>query len=316
MKIAILGATSQIAKDLIKSMNDSGHHELYLYARRPAAVGIPFAEKAGGTIRHIGDYASFNTGLKFEALINFVGVGNPAAALQMGADIFDVTLQFDLLALNYIRAHPQCRYIFLSSGAAYGADFIKPAYRDTPATIPINSLSPQDWYGAAKLHAECRHRAHSDLPIIDIRVFNYFSATQDLDARFLICDIMRSIRDRMILRTSAENIVRDYLHPSDFYRLIEAVLCSSPINVVVDGYSRAPVDKFTLLNGMKAQFGLNYEVAAVEVGVNSTGTKPNYYSLNTRASEFGYEPMLSSMQGIIEETANLLATGRQSPLIQ
>ena len=37
----------------------------------------------------------------------------------MGASIFDVTLKYDEMALDYVRQHPDCRYIFLSSGAAY-----------------------------------------------------------------------------------------------------------------------------------------------------------------------------------------------------
>jgi nucleoside-diphosphate-sugar epimerase len=305
MRIAILGATSQIAKDLIKSMSEAGNHELYLYARRPAVVERPASGRAHGSIRHIGDYTSFSTDLEFDALINFVGVGNPAAAAQMGADIFDITLQFDQLALSYVRARPQCRYIFMSSGAAYGSDFVKPADRYTPAMVPINRFMPQNWYGAAKLHAECRHRAYRDLPIIDVRIFNYFSASQDLNARFLICDIVRSIRDRTTLRTSAENIVRDYLHPSDFYRLIEAALNSSPTNNAVDSYSRSPIDKFTLLNRMKDEFGLNFELVELRTGVNSTGTKPNYYSLNTQASELGYEPKFSSTEGVFMESSIL-----------
>ena len=38
MHIAILGATSQIARDTILNLIDKGQHELTLYARRPEAV--------------------------------------------------------------------------------------------------------------------------------------------------------------------------------------------------------------------------------------------------------------------------------------
>ncbi len=306
MRIAILGATSQIAMDLIKSISEAGNHELYLYARRTVALKPAPSDRARAAIRYMGNYASFGTNIEFDALINFVGVGNPAAAIRMGADIFDITLQFDQLALDYVRRHPRCRYIFLSSGAAYGSDFSKPAERDTSATIPINRFTPQDWYGAAKLHAECRHRAYHDLPIIDIRLFNYFSASQNLDARFLICDIMRSIRERTLLKTSTENIIRDYLHPSDFYRLVEAILSSRPANDVIDGYSRAPIDKLSLLNQMQNYFNLNFELHETKTGINSTGSKPNYYSLNNRASEFNYTPTLSSIEGITREAKIIL----------
>ena len=53
----------------------------------------------------------------------------------MGNSIFDVTLRFDEMVLEYLQAHPACRYLFLSSGAAYGSGFSEPANRDTPAIV-------------------------------------------------------------------------------------------------------------------------------------------------------------------------------------
>ena len=91
----------------------------------------------------------------------------------------------------------------------------------------------------AKLHAECRHRSRPELAIVDIRIFNYFSRTLDISARFLITDILRAIRDKEALKTSPEYIVRDFLHPSDFHKLVSALLSSPATNAVVDAYSRA-----------------------------------------------------------------------------
>jgi hypothetical protein len=41
------------------------------------------------------------------------------------------------------------------------------------------------------LHAEAKHRALFNFSIVDVRVFNYFSHTQDMNARFLITDNLR-----------------------------------------------------------------------------------------------------------------------------
>jgi nucleoside-diphosphate-sugar epimerase len=203
--------------------------------------------------------------------------------------------------LQYLQTHPACRYLFLSSGAAYGSCFSEPAKPDTPAVVAINNLAPQEWYGVAKLHAECRHRAHSELAIIDIRVFNYFSRTQDIEARFLITDILRAIRDKTVLKTSSDYIVRDFLHPSDFYSLVQALLSSPAANAAIDCYSRAPIDKPALLAAMQERFGLQYEISEANASVNATGGKPYYYSLNTRAADFGYQPGLTSLDGILRE---------------
>jgi len=238
--------------------------------------------------------------------LNFVGAGNPAQIAAMGASILDVTARFDDIALAYVRQRPQCRYVFLSSGAAYGSSFDQPVAADTKATIAINNLQPQDWYAVAKLYAECRHRSLPQLAIVDIRVFSYFSRTQDLSARFLISDILRAIRDDTVMATAPDYIVRDFVHPTDFSKLISASLAAPAQNTVVDCYSKAPIDKSTLLRTMQDKFGLRYEIADESSMLHLTGSKPHYYSSNTRAASLGYFPGLTSLEGILREASAIL----------
>lgn len=305
VQIAILGATSQIARDLIVSFSAEEDKHLHLFARRPEDV-VAWLKSVGLSERYlVSDFTVFGE-QDFDAVINFVGVGNPAQAVVMGNSIFDVTLHFDDLVLNYLQSHPACRYLFLSSGVVYGTSFNEPANRDTPAVVAINNLAPQEWYGVSKLYAECRHRAQPELNIVDIRVFNYFSHTQDIEARFLITDILRAIRDNTVLKTSPDYIVRDYLNPSDFHQLVCAILSAPATNAVVDCYSQAPIDKLNLLAVMQEQFGLRYEVTEGNVAVNATGGKPHYYSLNRRAGDFGYQPRLTSLEGVLLEAKAML----------
>ena len=306
MRLAVLGASSQIAKDMVLAFSRESGHDLRLFARRPDVVE-QWMGAEGLTGRYtVADFGAFDVGDHYDALFNFVGVGNPAQAKAMGASIFDVTLKYDELALDYVRQHPTCKYLFLSSGAAYGSNFDEPANANTKAAIAINNLLPQDWYAVAKLYAECRHRAQPELPIVDIRVFNYVSRTQDMTARFLIADIMRAIRDNTVLKTSADYIVRDYLHPSDFYALVCALLNAPAENAAVDCYTLAPIDKPNLLTSMHEEFGLRYEVSTAVASINATGNKPHYYSTNTRAAGFGYQPSLTSIAGIQQEMRSFL----------
>lgn len=306
MRIAFLGATSLIAQNLVLSFATNSKHELVLFARRPEAVTewLTYVDLYGIYQAHCFD--KFIIQDQYDAIINFVGVANPNKAVAMGASIFDVTLQYDELALTYIQQHPTCRYIFLSSGAAYGATFESPVSLNSKAVIDINNLQPHDWYGVAKLHAECRHRSLSPLPIVDIRVFNYFSYFQDTSARFLITDILHAINHKTILMTSADLIVRDFIHPSDFCNLINAILEAPATNTVVDCYSKKPIDKLSLLKKIQEKFGLKYEITKSTNIVNSTGSKPHYYSLNKSASDFGYQPTHSSLDGVIKELQSAL----------
>jgi len=310
MIIAFLGATSQIAKDLIISFAAENDKHLYLFARRPDEVAKLLTPLGLLNRYTIGEFSDFPK-QKYDVVINFVGVGNPAQAAAMGSTIFDITLRFDEMVLSYLQSHQACRYLFLSSGAAYGSSFLEPANPDTQAIVAINNLGPHEWYGVAKLHAECRHRAHPELAIIDMRVFNYFSHTQDIEARFLITDILRAIRDKTVLRTSPDYIVRDFLHPSDFFMLVSSLLTAPVANGVIDCYTLAPIDKPALLAAMKEKFGLQYEVTTA-ASVNATGSKPYYFSLNKRAADFGYTPSLTSLDGILCEAKLILRDAPQN----
>jgi nucleoside-diphosphate-sugar epimerase len=308
MNIAILGATSQIAKDFIINVSSSGEALLSLYSRKPDTVKkwIQSLELNSKKFIENQTYDLFGVNTKYDAIINFVGVGDPYVAQSMGASILDITSEFDQMALNYLKKWPKTRYIFLSSGAAYGSTFTQPATEMTPVVFNINNLKLQDWYGVAKFYAECMHRSLNELSIIDIRVFSYFSATQNINSGFLISDILRAISNNFELLTNSELIIRDYLHPIDFYQLIMNLLLTSPTNSVVDCYSKSPIEKIDLLEKMQKEFGLKYKISPKNSIKNATGLKPHYYSLNRRAADYGYIPKLTSLEGIFMEARKIL----------
>jgi nucleoside-diphosphate-sugar epimerase len=129
-----------------------------------------------------------------------------------------------------------------------------------------------------------------------------------MESRFLITDIVRSIHDQTILKTSSEVMVRDYITPKDFHSIINAILNSPPKNGVIDCYSKSPIEKSILLEAMRENFGLQYKYVENADGVNATGRKPYYYSLNKRASQFGYQPSLTSLEGIIYEAKHIFGS--------
>ena len=301
MRIAILGATSQIAKDLVLSFSEYQSDDLVLFGRRPEVLARWLEQVGLADCYEVNHYENIKNPQPFDALINFVGVGDPARAIEMGSSILDITAKFDDIALDYLQNHPDCRYLFLSSGAVYDSNFDVPADGNTPISIAINELQAHDWYASSKLRAESRHRALQEFSIVDIRVFNYFSHTQDMSARFLITDIARAIREKNLFSTSADKLVRDFLHPSDFAQLIFRILASPKTNCVIDCYSKAPVDKSTLLKALQEAFNLQYQIVAGGFGTNATGKKPLYYSLNRKASEFSYQPQYSSLDGVCKE---------------
>jgi len=301
MKIAILGATSQIAQDLILSFSINKDYDFSLFGRNIELLEKWINSENLSERYQIQEYSEFGNHKKYDVIINFVGIGDPAKAQKMGSDIFKVTEQYDDMALEYLKQHRKTKYIFLSSGAVYGGDYKDPVKKDTLATININNLATTDWYAIAKLYAEARHRSLPDLSIVDIRVFNYFSHTQNINARFLITDIVRALKNGEVFKTSPDNVIRDFITPPDFYNLIQAIIDYKPLNTALDCYTKSPVEKFNLLSEIESKFGLNYEVDENLNVVNATGAKFNYYSENKIAKDIGYNPGSTSLESIIRE---------------
>lgn len=299
MRIAILGASSQIARDLIESFSQYTNYvcDLFVREKNNAQAWLNLLNNNNYTVK---EYEHFSVDESYDVLINFVGIGDPAKAKEMGAKIFEVTHYYDSLALEYIKQHKACRYIFLSSGAVYGGNFEKPVTKETIASININQLDVAEWYSVAKLYAEARHRAMSNYSIVDLRVFNYFSHTQDIHARFLITDIVRAIMNGEVLKTSNLNIYRDFITPTDFYQLIQCVINGKLINQAIDCYTKEPVDKLTMLAELSEVYGLKYQLVK-QAGINATGLKTHYYSFNRDAEKTGYIPKFESINGIEAE---------------
>jgi len=306
MRIAILGATSQIAQDLILSFSINKDYDFLLFGRNIELLEKWINSENLSEKYQVKEYSEFGNHQKYDMIINFVGIGDPAKAQIIGSDIFTVTEKYDDMALEYLKQNKKTKYIFLSSGAVYGGNYQEPVDKDTVATIDINNLKSTDWYTLAKLYAEAKHRSLSNLSIIDVRVFNYFSHTQDMNARFLITDIVRAIKNKEVLKTSAENIVRDFITPPDFYRLIQAIIDYSPINLALDCYTKASVSKLDLLANFESKFGVQYKINKSVDIINATGAKLNYYSVNKAAGVIGYSPAYGSLDGVLQEISNVI----------
>lgn len=311
LPLAVFGATSRIASDFILSASARGA-SFALFARRPDAVATFLADHGLPAEWNRGPLDAIETvDPGFGAVLNFVGVGDPAKAKAMGASIFAATRASDEAALGVLDRAPSTPYVFMSSGAVYGTGFDRPVDASSPATFPVNRLGAQDYYSIAKLHAEVTHRACTDRTIVDLRIFNYLSRRLDPDARFLITDMVRAIVEQRVFETTDQPMFRDYLHPEDFCDLLLACIAApAGTNRPVDAYSRSPIAKRDLLGLMASDFGLRYRFVEAARTVDATGAKPHYYSQFRAAADLGYAPKYSSADTIRSEVGALLAATR------
>lgn len=301
MKIAILGATSHIAKDLILSFNDQ--HQLLLYSRRPSVMMQWMSQNS--LERYVNcPIDEFSDRIQCDAILNFVGAGDPETIKRLGKRIFDITETYDKMVLGCLQENPDCLYIFMSSGAVFGDNFSTPVNNQTRSVFPINNLLPQYYYGLAKAQSEYRHRM-SEHNIVDLRIFNYFSSAANLQSQSMICGMLRSILEGREFVVDHVNVTRDYVGPKDFHQMIQLLLAQAKINRAVDLYSRLPISKDLLIEKMKERYGLRVSVRNEPVP-HATGVKENYYSTNQEARSLGYRPSMTSIDTIFEESDKLL----------
>jgi len=311
MRIALLGATSHIARGLAYSFSYSDvTGECHLFARNTAGV-TAFLEalttRKDSIIFPVHDLNSLEgSELRYDVIINCIGIGDPTKLRHAGAEIFFVTEEYDRRVIHYLKRYPESRYASFSSGAVYGRDFLSPADETTVLQVPVNNLSIEHSYTMAKVNSEAKHRALHEYHIVDIRVFSYFSRFIDLESDFFLTDIARALRTDSVFQTNSTNMVRDYVTPHDLFSLLMLCVERTPLNDSFDLYSRGEVSKFDVLNHMKKNFGLRYCVGDDSDYATITGGKSNYYSTNDKARKLGYQPKYSSLEGIDIEMRALL----------
>lgn len=312
--VAVVGATSHIAKGLIYHFCKNSSYTLYLFARSPKQVRaflktIACADSAVS----VSGLANFTAG-KYDIIINCIGIGQPKRLDEDTSLLFRLTETYDNAILDYLEAHSDTLYINMSSGAVYGTDFLNPVSEETNACIDVNSLVQKDFYMITKIYSEAKHRALPGFNIVDIRIFAYFSRFINLESGYFITDIISCVKKGATFITGTGAMVRDYIHPHDLFSFVERCLKIHRINSAFDLYSLKPATKFEILDFFKGTYGLDYAIDDTLDFPTATGNKKDYYSLSRKAETIGYYPRFTSLDGIIEESRILLGdvfTGRR-----
>ncbi len=274
-KVAILGAGGHIGKSLSERFAYDNNFETFLYSRRSDLE------------RRIHSIDEFNS-KTYDVVINCTGIGTPSVLKKDPSGIFRITEKVDDLILDNLVNNSKTLYINMSSGAVY-------------KKIDPSNISTSDFYSIAKINSEAKHRAKSELSIVDLRLFAFFSKNIDLSAGFFMSDVARSLIEKTVLETSPADMIRDYTCPDDLFSIVKCVIEKNSMNDFFDVYSKSPVSKFELLDYLKNTRGLEYKIKGEFNDTNPTGKKDTYYSIDKKAEILGYQPRFSSLEGIENE---------------
>lgn len=290
-KIAILGATSHIAKGLILNFIQSREDELFLFARIPKRAKKFLKENNLPLNCHIYGFKYFQR-RKYDVIINCVGLGTPVKVKEVNREIFRLTEEFDNMILGYLLKYPKALYINFSSGAVY--------------SISVEDVKPEHYYGIAKLYQEAKHRALQEFNIVDIRVFSYFSRFIEVDAGYFLTELIKSLKTKKTFITNSCDFIRDLLSPKDLFSLICLIIKAKPFNGAIDAYSSMPISKFKLLDYFVKNYSLKYTIKRSLKLACPTGVKSRYFPSSKKAAGLGYKPKLSSIEVVAMESKYIL----------
>lgn len=290
-KIAILGATSHIAKGLMLNFIQSKEDKLFLFARLPKKVKNFLEAHSLGLHRHIYDFKHFQRE-KYDVIVNCVGLGTPAKVKKASGEVFKLTEEFDNMILEYLQRYPNTLYINFSSGAVY--------------SISVNDIKPEHYYGIAKLHQEAKHRALKKLNIVDIRGFSYFSRFIELNSGYFLTELIKSLKMKKTFITNPCDFVRDFIASQDLFDLICLIIKAKPFNGAIDAYSSMPISKFKLLDYFVKNYSLKYTINRGLKLTCPTGVKSRYCSSSRKAAGLGYKPKFSSIEVVAMESKYIL----------
>ncbi len=300
MRVALIGASSRIAQDLVQHMREiKSELILDLYSSREAknlSGEFPNANFAS--------YQSFGTNQEYDVVVNFVGRGSPKQLKEEIGEFENTSVFFDELCLDYLKVHRNAKYVFLSSGAVYSNfDYADGACNQTPSSSDYNNP-----YANTKRLIEARHREMPHLAIYDVRVFGYLSLSLDVHDGAFFSEVLACLISGDMLITNDEDFFRDYCTISDFADLFSCIIDHPPINTAVDLYSMKPVSKFELLKSLGLDFGLRYSLspAIAHTNISPTGQKTHYFSSSRSAASLGYKPKRTSLDSCLDLVPQVL----------
>jgi nucleoside-diphosphate-sugar epimerase len=285
--VAILGGKGQIARSLAEALPRDW--DLRLFSRSP----------------HEGKllpYSAFPDG-HYDLVINAAGPGDPAAHRSMGAAIFRITETLDNLVLDYLEHYPQTGYIYLSTGALYGADYRQPGDADSVYRLPINKLETVPAYHMAKLTAEAKHRWLSNFHIADLRIFGYFTRHIAPNSGFFLAQVAQALAEGRPFATHPTDFVRDCGAPEDLAQLIVSLAEHGVPNGCYDAVSAEPATKFEILRELEQRFHLHW---AIENGEPEPCDRPRKTTNLANASRLGYRPAMSTLNLVVREMEHFL----------
>ena len=139
LKIAILGASGHIGRNFMFYFSKKESNELFLFTRDEKNLKNTIKEFSFDIPFFVKNYSEFEK-LKYDLIINCIGISDPETINSNKIPNLQITEYYDNKILEYLKKNTSTFYIFISSGAAYGKEFLNPVNDSTFTYFDINNL--------------------------------------------------------------------------------------------------------------------------------------------------------------------------------
>jgi hypothetical protein len=238
-KIAIIGSTSHVAKNLIEYFNKE-HQHIDLYSRSLNNLDI------------------LPNG--YDCIINCI------LAKVTEPLYFETSEHFDNLILDYLQLNTDCLYINCSSGVVHEI-----------RKCDVDNLREEHYAMVSKLNSEMKHAAHKNLNVIDLRFYSFFSRFTNLEAPYFMNEIIKSVINKETFITTKKNFSRDYINPLDLYNIIKYLIAVQKIRGHFEIGSTQPTSKDAIINYFIKDYNLKIKYVDKIDFKGYTASKINYF---------------------------------------
>jgi dTDP-glucose 4,6-dehydratase/UDP-glucose 4-epimerase len=221
MDLLIIGCNGFIGGHLARYFNDNGF----------CVFGCDIQDSAPSYIKYFKTNQQ-NEGLEGFLLnqrvgycINAAGSGNVNFSIQNPIADFGSNTLGTIRVLDALRGFaPMCKYLHISSAAVYGNPKILPVSEDCP-TKPISPYGFHKWM--SELICQEYYQIYS-IPSAIIRLFSIYGTSQKKLLLYDICSKLKLENQIQLFGTGNES--RDYIHITDFAKLLHCIIKSDKFN--------------------------------------------------------------------------------------
>lgn len=234
MKMLVTGARGFIGAGVIRAAHREGHQ---IIATDHAAQGreLPAGvEVIVGDVTRPEPWRSAFEGV--DAVVHCAAVHRPGEIADDTVRAIEVNLRGTRLMLEAAADAGVKRFVYLSSGKAYGEPLGFPSRED-------DLVNPIESYGLAKVVTEnfCRHfSANTGMRCVALRPFSVYGPGQDFDTGYIGQLLEGWMRGTPVVLSGHAGFLRDFVHVDDVIDVCLAAACAdTPFDVVNVGSGSA-----------------------------------------------------------------------------